>query len=50
MGWHVQVIAPLPVLLKSEKLLAQSPVPVVIDHYGVYGESAPGGAPKVSAC
>jgi predicted TIM-barrel fold metal-dependent hydrolase len=41
MGWHVQVIAPLPVLLKSEKLLAQSPVPIVIDHYGVYGKARP---------
>jgi predicted TIM-barrel fold metal-dependent hydrolase len=41
MNWHVQVIAPLPVLLKSEKLLVNSPVPVVIDHYGVYGQSRP---------
>ena len=41
MGWHIQVIAPLAVLLKSEKLLAQAPVPVVIDHYGVYGETWP---------
>lgn len=41
MGWHIQVIAPLPVLLKSEKLLTQSPVPVVIDHYGVYGKTRP---------
>jgi predicted TIM-barrel fold metal-dependent hydrolase len=41
MNWHVQVIAPLPVLLKSEKLLAQSPVPIVIDHYGVYGKARP---------
>lgn len=41
MKWHVQVIAPLPVLLKSEKLLRESPVPVVIDHYGVYGQSRP---------
>lgn len=41
MGWHIQVIAPLAVLLKSEKLLAQSPVPIVIDHYGVYGKARP---------
>ena len=41
MNWHIQVIAPLPVLLKSEKLLAQSPVPIVIDHYGVYGKARP---------
>ncbi len=41
MNWHIQVIAPLPVLLKSESLLAKSPVPVVIDHYGVYGKARP---------
>ena len=41
MKWHIQVIAPLPVLLRSESLLAQSPVPVVIDHYGVYGHARP---------
>ena len=41
MNWHIQVIAPLPVLLKSEKFLTQSPVPIVIDHYGVYGKARP---------
>ena len=41
MGWHIQVIAPLPVLLRSESLLARSPVPIVIDHYGVYGKARP---------
>ncbi len=41
MGWHIQVIAPLPVLLRSETLLAKSPVPVVIDHYGLYGTARP---------
>lgn len=41
MNWHIQVIAPLPVLLKSEALLAKSPVPIVIDHYGVYGKARP---------
>jgi predicted TIM-barrel fold metal-dependent hydrolase len=41
MNWHIQVIAPLPVLLKSESLLAKSPVPIVIDHYGVYGKARP---------
>ena len=44
MGWHLQVVAPLAVLLKSEKLLAQSPVPVVIDHYGLYGKARPDSA------
>ncbi len=50
MNWHIQVIAPLPVLLKSEKLLAQSPVPIVIDHYGVYGKARPEATAKASAC
>jgi len=44
MNWHIQVIAPLPVLLKSEPLLVNSPVPVVIDHYGVYGDAKPDSA------
>jgi predicted TIM-barrel fold metal-dependent hydrolase len=41
MNWHVQVIAPLAVLLKSERVLQNPPVPVVIDHYGVYGNARP---------
>ena len=44
MGWHVQVIAPLPVLLANLDLLSQAPVPFVIDHYGLYGHERPGGA------
>jgi predicted TIM-barrel fold metal-dependent hydrolase len=44
MGWHVQVIAPLPVLLANVALLESSPVPVVVDHYGVYGDKRPGDA------
>jgi predicted TIM-barrel fold metal-dependent hydrolase len=44
MGWHVQVIAPLPVLLANVKVLAQAPVPLVIDHYGLYGDQRPGSA------
>jgi hypothetical protein len=42
MGWHVQVIAPLPVLLASMNVLAHAPVPLVIDHYGLYGHERPG--------
>ncbi|WP_155984517.1 amidohydrolase family protein [Roseomonas gilardii] len=34
-GWHVQVIAPLPLLIEASSLLEASPVPVVIDHYGL---------------
>jgi D-galactarolactone isomerase len=44
MGWHVQVIAPLPVLLANANVLAQAPVPVVIDHYGLYGNERPNSA------
>ena len=44
MGWHVQVIAPLPVLLANTGLLAGAPVPVVIDHYGLYGDRRPDSA------
>jgi predicted TIM-barrel fold metal-dependent hydrolase len=42
MNWHVQVIAPLPVLLSNADALARAPVPIVIDHYGVYGDKRPG--------
>src|SRR5689334_18226892 len=41
MGWHVQVIAPLMVLLSKLDVLVHSPVPLVIDHYGLYGNERP---------
>lgn len=41
MGWHMQVIAPMPKLLDNVRLLAASAVPVVIDHYGLYGNARP---------
>ena len=44
MDWHVQVIAPLPVLLANAAVLAKAPVPVVIDHYGLYGDTRPDSA------
>jgi predicted TIM-barrel fold metal-dependent hydrolase len=44
MGWHVQVIAPLPVLLANVDALAKAPLPVVIDHYGLYGDRRPDSA------
>jgi predicted TIM-barrel fold metal-dependent hydrolase len=44
MAWHVQVIAPLNVLLDNVNVLAQAPVPVVIDHYGLYGDRRPDSA------
>jgi len=40
LGWHVEVIASIAALVANADLLARSPVPVVIDHYGVYGRSA----------
>lgn len=41
-GWHLEVIAPAAKLVAAAGLFAQSPVPVVIDHYGVHGGVAPG--------
>jgi len=41
MGWHVEVIAGIDVLLDATDLLARSRVPVVIDHYGLYGGATP---------
>jgi predicted TIM-barrel fold metal-dependent hydrolase len=37
LNWHIEVIAPLSTLSENATLLEKSPVPVVIDHYGVYG-------------
>jgi predicted TIM-barrel fold metal-dependent hydrolase len=41
MGWHVEVIAPIAVLAGGAGLIARAEVPVVIDHYGVYGNARP---------
>jgi predicted TIM-barrel fold metal-dependent hydrolase len=43
-GWHVEVIAPIAVLAQAAPILESSPVPVVIDHYGLYGRSSPDSA------
>ena len=40
-NWHIEVIAPLSMLSENATLLENSPVPVVIDHYGVYGSFDP---------
>lgn len=40
-GLHVEVIAPLPVLVRKADLIRNAPVPVVIDHYGLPGSSPP---------
>jgi predicted TIM-barrel fold metal-dependent hydrolase len=41
MRWHVEVIASLDLLARHADLLADSAVPVVIDHYGIYGNATP---------
>ena len=41
LGWHIQVITFLDTLVANADIMARSPVPVVIDHYGVYGQSRP---------
>jgi predicted TIM-barrel fold metal-dependent hydrolase len=42
MGWHIEVIAPLKMLAEEAALLGRSKVPVVVDHYGLYGRLTPG--------
>lgn len=44
MDWHVQVIAPLPMLLANANIVERATVPVVIDHYGLYGSERPDSA------
>ena len=44
MRWHVEVIAALDILARHADMLARAPVPVVIDHYGVYGNAVPDSA------
>jgi predicted TIM-barrel fold metal-dependent hydrolase len=41
LGWHVEVIAGIDVLLGAADLFARAGVPVVIDHYGLYGHATP---------
>ncbi|MFN3657808.1 MAG: amidohydrolase family protein [Pseudolabrys sp.] len=40
-GWHIEVIAPLALVAENAALLRASSVPVVIDHYGLYGAFRP---------
>jgi predicted TIM-barrel fold metal-dependent hydrolase len=42
LNWHIEVIAPLKMLAENAALLGDSRVPIVIDHYGVYGGFGPG--------
>jgi predicted TIM-barrel fold metal-dependent hydrolase len=41
LNWHIEVIAPLTMLSENVTLLENSRVPVVIDHYGIYGGIGP---------
>ncbi|HZP69195.1 MAG TPA: amidohydrolase family protein [Pseudolabrys sp.] len=42
LNWHIEVIAPIKMLIENTALLRDSRVPVVIDHYGLYGDARPG--------
>jgi predicted TIM-barrel fold metal-dependent hydrolase len=44
MNWHVEVIAPIRLVIDQAQLIAGASVPVVIDHYGVFGNAAPDSA------
>jgi predicted TIM-barrel fold metal-dependent hydrolase len=47
LDWHIEVIAPIAILVQHFETLLRSPVPVVIDHYGVYGHAPPESAEGV---
>jgi predicted TIM-barrel fold metal-dependent hydrolase len=40
-SWHVEIIAPLAVLLKAARTVADSPARLVLDHYGLPGKFSP---------
>jgi predicted TIM-barrel fold metal-dependent hydrolase len=40
-GWHVEVIAPVETVAAAAPVLADSPIPIVIDHYGLPGDEGP---------
>lgn len=40
-NWHVEVIAAIQILSDNLALLSQAGVPIVIDHYGLYGKTSP---------
>ena len=40
-GWHVELIAPAALLARHAPLIAGAGVPVVVDHYGLYGRATP---------
>jgi predicted TIM-barrel fold metal-dependent hydrolase len=44
-GWHVEIIAALPMILSAESRIARSSAPIVIDHYGLPGDAGPESGP-----
>ena len=40
-NWHIEVLAPIATMASMALMLAESPVPVVIDHYGLHQGVAP---------
>lgn len=40
LGWHIQVYAPLAVTLSCAPLIAQLPVPVVLDHFALWHDAS----------
>ena len=41
MDWHIELIASIATLMAHFDMLLRSHVPIVVDHYGVYGRSTP---------
>lgn len=41
LDWHIEIIAPIATLTANVDLISRSRVPVVIDHYGLYGNARP---------
>ena len=40
-GWHIEVIATLPAIVATASAIRRSPLPIVIDHYGVPEDALP---------
>ena len=40
LGWHLQIYAPLTVTLSCAPLIAQFPVPVVLDHFALWNDAS----------
>jgi predicted TIM-barrel fold metal-dependent hydrolase len=47
LDWHIEIIAPIAILVQHFETLLRSRVPVVIDHYGAYGHAPPESAESV---